>query len=191
MINSKYEGALASSGIMLSEITLPFIFADKNNEPFKAKSDALIKCKATGKLTVIEFKVGELNTKTCVKSCHNALSVQANWHNLFSSTLEALEYTHTRLSFLLWNSGYKSDCIHNAWNHSKTKHRIVSDMLTKHDLSYLVVFESHPPQVKKGKRFIPMQEYYGFNCTTLNQFRARLDGYEFLDKSTNLLNPLQ
>jgi hypothetical protein len=191
MINSKYEGALASSGIMLSEITLPFIFTDKNNETFKAKSDALIKCRVTGKLTVVEFKVNSLNPKTCIRSCHNALSVQANWRNLYNSTLEALEQSHTKLSFLLWNNGYQSDCLDNAWNHSKTKHKIVSDMLAEHDIGYLVVFESHPPQVKKGKCFIPMQTYYGFNCTTLNQFRTRLDDYKFLDNSTNLLKPQQ
>jgi hypothetical protein len=102
MINSKYEEALASSGITLSEITLPFIFTDKNNHTFKAKSDALIKCNTTGKLTVIEFKVGILNNKNSIKSCQNALATQAVWRNIHPSKDQALvSLTHSFKLFIM------------------------------------------------------------------------------------------
>jgi len=188
MINSLFEGALASSGIVLSEITLPFIFKDKHNHTFKAKTDALIKCKSTGKVTVVEFKTGKLNSKSCIKSCHNALTTQACWRNLVDKEV-ALTQAHSKLSSMLWYKGFYSDCLENAWNHSKSKHKIVSDMLALHGIGYLVVFKSHPPQVKKGKSFLPMQQFYGFDCTTLNQFSSKSDSYEFLDKSTELLTP--
>lgn len=143
------------------EASLPYLkydqafsipFYDKQGTEFNAKPDALF-LDDKGIITFVEFKCSPLNSKTSISSSHKALLVQANWRGVSS------DGDHNRVSASLWNSGYRKDCLDSGWNHSTTKHAIVSASLKKQGYRYIVVFRSHPPYV--GKKNAPFKLYYG------------------------------
>lgn len=169
--DSKFESKLANvHGIELTHGQFDQTFYDKDGVPFNALYDA--KYNLNGEQYYIEFKQHQLNTKTSIISCQNKLFSQCMYHNL---PIEYLDYiNHNALSGLLWNKGYFMDSLLHAWNHSAVKHSIIAK---EYGNNYIVVFESHPPTVKFGKKAVPFQQYYkqkyGIRTMLLSEFKEK------------------
>lgn len=175
-IRSLLEARIQNKGYQLAEVDLPLTFHDKDGHEFHAKSDAVMV--NDGKITVIEFKGDVLNTKTCIKSCKNALLAQCNYRKL---TVPVDTCTHTSLSARLWLAGHRKDCLLHGWNHSKVKQKLVNDGLKKHGIDFLVVFERHPPKVKKNKSLVFFQLFYPFPTMTMTEFSMKYKDATFLN----------
>lgn len=187
-VRSKLEARIQDKGYQLGEVDLPLTFHDKDNHPFHAKSDAVMVI--GDRITVIEFKSDALNTKTCIKSCKNALLAQCNYHQL---NVPPETCTHTSLSARLWLAGYHKDCLLHGWNHSRVKQKLVNDGLKKVDIDFLVVFERHPPKIKKNKSLVFFQLFYPFPSVTLTEFEMKYKDATFLntaDATTLIRNHL-
>lgn len=175
-IRSLLEARIQNKGYQLAEVDLPITFYDKDNHSFRAKSDAVMV--NDGRITVIEFKSDALNNKTCIKSCKNALLAQCNHRKL---TVPPETCTHTSLSARLWLAGHRKDCLLHGWNHSRVKQKIVNDALKKVDIDFMVVFERHPPKVKKNKSLVFFQLFYPFPTMTMTEFSMKYKDATFLN----------
>lgn len=177
-LHSKIEALIQAAGYQLAEVDLPITFHDKDGHEFHAKSDAVMV--KDGRITVIEFKVGTLNPKTCIASCKNALLAQCNYHQL---NVPVEKVTHSSLSARLWLSGHYKDCLLHAWNHSRVKQKLVNDGLKEVDIDFMVVFTDHPIKIKKGRSMVYFQLFYPFTTMTWHEFRETYKGATFLNRS--------
>ena len=175
---SQLEDRIQNKGYQLAEVDIPLTFYDKDNQSFHAKSDAVMI--DNGKITIIEFKSDALNNKTCIKSCKNKLLAQCNYHKL---SVPLNTCTHTSLSARLWLAGKRKDCLDSGWNHSRVKQKLVNDGLKKVNIDFLVVFERHPPKIKKNKFLVFFQLFYSFPSMTLTEFEMKYKDATFLNTS--------
>lgn len=167
--DSKLESIISEQGYTLTDVYIPGSFTDKDGTPFQAKSDAV--AFKNNQLTVIEFKHGELNPHTSIKTCHNSLYTQCNYRGLFINP----HGDHNHFSHKLWSNGYRKDCLKHAWNHAAKKHEIVSNELKKLGINYLVVFTHHPTMIKYRNKNTYMQNFYKFDCMHYSEFKDTFD----------------
>lgn len=166
-LHSQLEKDIFNRGYNLSEITLPVTFRDKDNHKFSAKSDAVML--VNDQLTVIEFKDSSMNSKTSIDTCRKKLLAQCNWHQVNVDPT----WSHNELSAALWKTDHRSDCIHYAWNHSRTKSELVCNGLAKYDINYLVVFMRHPATITYKKKDYYFQNFYKFKSCTFREFKNK------------------
>jgi len=177
MTDSKFESTLDYNKL---NYTFPLIFKDKNGSTFKAKPDALFKDNINNKLTFIEFKQSTpLNSKTSIRASRTSLQAQCKWRGLSATG------SHSTLSGTLWSCKYYKDCLNHAWNHSKYKHAIISAALALIGVSYLVIYQTHPPST--GKAETPFKLAYakkGLNVLLLSEFNLLVSSGRFTQIDT-------